>query len=218
MFGFTGRKAGSIQRSLCSIFEQNPYCSNTDSFFPYSGKCYQVGMRHSGLGLMGKNFKDIKAGGRPARAAISRQISGSIITVHGIIALYQMGWLTGPAPDNGPERDRFYREGKLPWAILLFGRYYSLAAREPFTSHLKIILTTLKAGDAYSKKQSKALIGRAIGHKVSEALMDQTYFMGIKMLFDAVTNPCPVWRSILSCFITGMTLPTGLGHLARITY
>ena len=170
--------------------------------------------RTPGLGLMGKNFKDIKAGGRPARGAFARQISGSMITI-GIASLYSLGWLTGPDPEDQAERDRFYREGKLPWAILLFGRYYSLASWEPFTSHLKIITSVMRAGQAYSKKQSKAALGKAM-FLVTEALMDQTYTMGIKMLFDAATNPGRYGERFLTRFVIGMTVPTEFGHLARI--
>jgi hypothetical protein len=167
------------------------------------------------LGLPGRNVHDIRQGGRAAREAVARQFSGMLIC-GGIVALYQAGVLVGPAPDRPEDRDRFYREGKQPWSIYLMGRYWSLASMEPLTSHLKIISSFIQAVDNYQAGKSKQLLGKSLA-AVCNALMDQTYVMGINQFFEAINDPGRYGERFLTTYLQGMTLPTGLGYVARLT-
>lgn len=168
------------------------------------------------LGLASRNITDIRRGGRAAREAVARQISGGMITL-AVIVMFEAGLLIGPAPEDRDRRLAFYRAGKLPWSIYIPGYgYFSVGRWEPFTTHIKIISSALQAAKDLRKKRSRALMGKAIS-MIMDSLLDQTYVLGVNQMLEAVNDPGRYGERFLQNWLIGMTIPTGMGYLARLT-
>ena len=104
------------------------------------------------LGLMGKNYVDLKTGGRAASEAIARQMAGAIAVAAGY-GLIKNGLIefTGGAPTSQDEKSLFYAARKLPWAFRIKGtnRWISLQGLEPLAAFFKIIIANKNEIDKY---------------------------------------------------------------------
>lgn len=69
--------------------------------------------------------------GKPAAEIIAKQIEGSAMTLW-MMDQCAKGNVTGPAPSNKAEREAFYRQGKIPWALKVGDKWYSYRRIEPF--------------------------------------------------------------------------------------
>ena len=169
------------------------------------------------LGLPGKNMADIRAGGREARVAITRQIAGAAI-YGSVAALWAAGKITGPAPEDEDKRAEFYRQGKVPYGIQIGDRYYSYARWEPLTTITKVLTTILEASKQYTKDKSRGLLsagGRAAG-QIANSLMDQNYMLGLSNMFEAINDPVRNGQRFISSLLLGSTIPTGVGYVATL--
>jgi len=121
------------------------------------------------------------------------------------------GNITGGAPRSGSEKDRFYREKKMPYSIKIGGRWYSYQRIDPFSTVIATManLVTLKEKDELT-------VGGAI-ISVADQLEDKTYMQGFSDLTKLLTGEQwerdYVWKSA----VLGVSAPSFVGHLARTT-
>ena len=73
------------------------------------------------------------ARGQNVSEVIAKQIEGSILTFLTMNKIAN-GELTGSAPDTENERERFYAQGKQPWAIKIGDKWYQYRRIEPFNT------------------------------------------------------------------------------------
>lgn len=71
---------------------------------------------------------------------IARQLEGALITAT-IIGMFNDAQLTGAVPSDPAERDAFFREGKLPYALKMGGKWYSYQRMEPLNTLISTIAT-----------------------------------------------------------------------------
>jgi len=180
--------------------------------------------RLPGIGLMGRNWQDVQAGGRRAREVYARQTMGAAFTL-AATAAYMSGALIGGEPDDPTERDEFYRQGKLPWSLRVKfpdgkTRYISFARWEPINSLIKMTVGPVQAVRMYKKeiaelKEPQSVMWRAVGN-VTEALLDQTYLMGLNQASQFMNDPVRYGWSFVRGTVLGATVPSGVAYTARL--
>jgi hypothetical protein len=117
---------------------------------------------------------------------IARLLIGSGIATAFATYAYN-GNLTGAAPANASERDRFFREGKTPYALKIGNRWISYQQIPALSQTLAMVAS---ATDAIKSKNKSS------GDKVTEAVygiaqntIDQTYLQSVSDALDALNDP-----------------------------
>ena len=147
----------------------------------------KYGIERSPLGLLNPGLlRNLRKGSPEASEQIARVLLGSGIA--GTLAwLVAKGKITGPVPSNKAERDRFYREGKIPFSLQIGDRWVQYQRLEPFNQPLMQVSTTaqaIKEGD----KSALATAGQ-IGATIGKNLVSQTYMSGIDDILNAIIDP-----------------------------
>lgn len=125
-------------------------------------------------------------GQKPAEV-IAKQLEGAIIA-GAVMHKVSKGEITGSAPEEKNEREAFYREGKLPWAIKIGDSWYQYRRIEPFNT------VVAAAANAYSQIQNAKSGKEAedimmdVAKNFSDNLLDSSYFQGITNLLDKYGN------------------------------
>ncbi len=118
---------------------------------------------------------------------LGRLLIGSIVA--GVVAAsFSDGRITGAAPTNPAERDRFYREGKQPFSVRIGDHWLSFQRMEP----LNQILTQVALGvQAIQNKDEEQIADRAARAALSIAqnIVSQNYLTGLSNLIQAVNDP-----------------------------
>ena len=121
------------------------------------------------------------------------------------------GNVTGGAPSSKSEKDRFYRENKMPYAVKIGGVWYQYKRVDPFASVLGVAsdMTTI-----YGETKPTELAGALVG-VIAENLKDKTYLSGVSALMDALTGEDYERDFAVKGMILGAVLPSFIGHTAR---
>lgn len=98
------------------------------------------------------------------------------------------GRITGEPPKDAAERDRFYRSGKLPYAIKLGDKWYSYARLEPFSMVIGGVAQTVQLAQAAGKDPDANLAG-AIVSSIPKYLANQTFLTGVRDVLNALDDP-----------------------------
>ena len=165
----------------------------------------KYGLERSPLGFLNPQLwgnlarKDPQAADQIARAGL-----GSLVAA-GVASYAADGKITGAAPSSSAERDRFYREGKLPYAIKIGDTWYSYQRIEPLNQALSQVATAvdaLKMGD----KDALSLAGLAAAG-IGKNLFSQTFARGINDVMQAITEPERYGSQWIERFASSVAVP-----------
>jgi hypothetical protein len=126
--------------------------------------------------------KSPEAADQIARAGIGSMLAAGIATYAAD------GKITGAAPSNAAERDRFYREGKQPYAVLIGDQWVSYQRLEPLNqafSQVAAVVNAVNSGDDKGALEMANQVGTDIGKN----LLSQTFVTGLNDFLLAMTEP-----------------------------
>jgi len=140
------------------------------------------------------------ARGQKAADVIAKQIEGSVITA---AVMYKIadGEITGQAPKEENQREAFYREGKLPWAIKMGGTWYQYRRIEPFNTAIAA------AANAYDQIQNAkdgdtaATIFGNVADNFATNLFDSSYMQGLTNVLDKYGKRQGMFQRTAASFI-----------------
>ena len=176
------------------------------------------GIQFSPLAPILPSSREALAGTAGQRAdAIAKMILGTSM----LIPLTMYAWegkITGAAPKNPAERDKFFNaEGKQPYSVLVGGKWYPINRFAPFSDWFMtavLIAQTFQNGD--EKKMEHLISGAFLSY--ARNVLDKSYVKGLSDLLGAITDETEDSRNAgryAGQFLAGATLPTGLGAVAR---
>ncbi len=147
----------------------------------------KFGLERSPVGIINPSLWRNLAKKNPAAAdQIARIGMGS--TIAAAVALgFNEGKITGAAPTNSAERDRFYREGKQPFSVKIGDTWVQYQRIEPLNQSFSQVAAAVDA----IKNKDKAVedrVGQAV-FTIAQNLVSQTYMSSLSNLLDAMNNP-----------------------------
>jgi len=114
---------------------------------------------------------------------IAKQVEGAVLSLY-VMHKTDMGEMTGAAPESEAERERFYAQGKKPWAIRLGDTWVSYRRIEPFNS---VMASSSIAYDKIKNAKDEDTATKIffdITKDVKDNLMDSSYFQGLQQIFN----------------------------------
>jgi len=181
---------GKIMRGFMSLRETIPGGRFVLPFLRTPGNLLAAGLERSPLGLANPSlWRNLATKSPEASDQIARLLLGSGIAA-GLGTMIASGTLeiTGNVPTNAAARDRFFREGKQPFAIKIGGQWIQYRRLEPFNQSLAQLAAfkdAVDAGDAKNANQIAAQLITTIGNN----LVSQTYLSGLSDFLDAISDP-----------------------------
>lgn len=161
------------------------------------------------LGI-GKNWTELKAAAKAGDnekvgTILGEAILGTALTAY--IAMEALdGNVTGGVPSNPADKDRFYREKKLPYAIKFGDTWYQYQRLDPLA--LVIGMTADMANN-----EDTSILG-LIG-TMSQNLQDKTYLAGVSDIMKMLTGEDWEREYAFKSAIMGAAFPSFVGHIAR---
>lgn len=153
----------------------------------------------------------LKKGGERADAIARTFIGGSIAA--GIAMLFAENRITGAPPKNSAERDAFYRQGKIPYAVRIGDNWYSYQRLEPFNQ----IFGQIALVQSLIREKPDADVSEVVtrvGTGIAQNLISQTYMQGLSNVLDAIEDPERYGQKFLNNF-GQMLIPSGVRATAR---
>ncbi|HDY89191.1 MAG TPA: hypothetical protein ENH82_13880, partial [bacterium] len=119
----------------------------------------------------------------PIEEVIANQIEGSVLALY-ILHKADVGEITGRAPENKSEREAFYRQGKLPWAIEIDGKYFQYRRIEPFNTVIaSVVIAYEEIKNAEDEDTATEIFGGIVDGLVDN-LIDSSYLQGVTNALD----------------------------------
>jgi len=135
------------------------------------------------LGLVKEGGSRAMGRGHAAPEVIAKQIEGAVIALYTFYKISE-GEITGPLPETPNEREAFYREGKLPWAIKIGDTYYQYRRIEPFNTVIASVVIAHDAIKNAKDDESAAQIFLNVAHGIKGNLIDSSYLQGVQQILD----------------------------------
>ena len=99
------------------------------------------------------------------------------------------GRITGATPHTAGARDRFYREGKLPYSIRIGNHWVQYSRLEPFNQVLAQIAAVFPEEGWEDDDDTIASNASKVVFSIGENMVSQTYMSGLSDLIAAIRNP-----------------------------
>ena len=164
----------------------------------------KFGLERSPVGFFNPSlWRNLAAKNPEASDQIARAFLGSTLAA-GVAWQFGEGKITGAAPKNAAERDKFYREGKLPYAINVGGQWVSYQRLEPFNQTLSLVAAAVEAIQEEESTASEKVTD-AIS-SIGNNLVSQTYLSGLNDLLGVLTQEDITGakgRSFLGRYVSG---------------
>ena len=162
------------------------------------------GLVRSPLGVFNKNmWRNIAEKNPEASDEIARVFLGTAVG-GGLVAVLK-DRITGRPPTNPADRDRFYREGKLPYAIKVGDTWIQYQRLEPFNQVLAQVAAYHQYMDEVEEGEEfdiNTMVGN-ISATIVQNLMSQAYLSGMSDLFMLFTEPDRYTQSYVSRLAAG---------------
>lgn len=139
---------------------------------------------------------------------LGEAILGTMISAF-IASLVKEGLVTGGAPREKKDRDQFYREKKLPYAIKIGDKWYQYKRVDPFSTIIGLVADTVELN-----KEEELNLG-GIFDIVSKNLEDKTFLRGISDLIKLTSDEPWERQAAFEGVLLGVTIPSIVGHVAR---
>jgi len=139
-------------------------------------------------GRVGKVFTDKWTTNPSTRMEeISRQIMGTAMGAT-MVSQIMEGKLrvTGPAPKDPGEKERFYEQGKIPYSVYLGGKWYQYERLQPFSTILAIASQVANAWELY--KESGEINAAEVEKQANLLMSETTRFIIDQAPFTGLTN------------------------------
>lgn len=143
-----------------------------------------------------------------AKRLLGEAIFGTLLSAY-VVSETLDGRITGGAPRDPSERDRFYRENKLPYAIKIGDNWYQYKRVDPFSTVIASVADMISLA-----KTDGVSIGGLFG-SVADQLQDKTYIQGLSDLITIFTGEDYERDYAVKNMILGAALPSFVGHIAR---
>lgn len=138
---------------------------------------------------------------------VGESLFGTAIMMY-MLAEAAEGNLTGGAPKDKGERDKFYREKKLPYAIKIGDKWYEYKRIDPFATLMGL------TADIATLNEDEKTVGGLIGI-IADNLKDKTYLSGVSDLMNLLTGDDWERSAAFKSMVLGASLPSIIGHTAR---
>jgi len=125
-----------------------------------------------------------KAQGAAVTDVIAKQIEGAFILAI-LASMLAAGKITGDVPEDKNEREAFYRQGKLPWAIQIGGKWRQYRRAEPFNAPIASMAIAYDKWKETGEEISTDLIWGALGSVINN-ILDASYLSGLTDVLDSV--------------------------------
>ena len=177
---------GSFTRDIMRLTSKYPALKIVVPFLRTPVNILKYGIERSPVGLLSPQLRRNLMNGSPEAAdQLGRIVMGSGIAAAIAYGVAE-GNITGAVPDNATARDRFFREGKLPFAVKVGGTWIQFQRLEPFNQTLSQIAALAESGKkGASLDKTAAEVATAIGVN----LVNQSYLTGISNLLNAMKEP-----------------------------
>jgi len=194
--------AGKITNAILNAREVIPGLKYVLPFVRTPVNILKFGAERSPLGFANPRlYKNLKAGSAEASDQIARATIGSLVAV-GVAYYFANGKITAGVPTNPSERDRFYREGKLPYAVKLGGKWVQYQRMEPFNQPFSQVAGVVDAVNNKDKNVQEQVLQAAFN--IGQNLTNQTYMSGLSDMLDALSQPERELPGLISRQVTGM--------------
>lgn len=161
---------------------------------------------------LAKNWTELKKAAKEGDQEKVGTILGEAILGTALVSYIAMetmdGNITGGVPSDPAEKDRFYREKKLPYAIKMGDTWYQYQRLDPLALIIGMTADMTGADD----KSIGALVGT-----VSQNLQDKTYLSGVSDFMKMLTGEDWEREYALKSALLGSAFPSIVGHIARST-
>ena len=114
---------------------------------------------------------------------IAKQVEGSMLSLY-MLYKCDAGEITGAAPSNPAERERFYAQGKKPWAVRLGNNWVSYRRVEPFNSVFASVSVAYDNLKNAKDDDSRMKIFGKMANDFKNNLLDSSYFSGMQQIFN----------------------------------
>lgn len=114
---------------------------------------------------------------------IAKQIEGAVLSAY-IWHKFDQGDLTGAAPQNEAARERFYAQGKKPWAVKIGDTWIQYRRIEPWnTAIAAVAIARDKIKNAKDDATRTEIFGQMARGMVNN-LIDSSYLQGLSAIFN----------------------------------
>jgi len=205
---------GGIMKSVEGLRAKHPATKFIVPFLKTPVNVATFSFRRSPMGLFSpKNFRDIMKGGGSRADAIARISIGTTLATY-ITLLAGEGKITGPAPEDEAERDKFYREGKLPYAVKLGDTWVQYQRLEPIASFFSLAANVQDKISRGAKEEEISSLASELILGISKHYVDQTFLIGLSDAMDAVTEGGVSAQRFMNGLVTGQ-IPSAIPWIAR---
>ncbi len=180
--------AGDVTQKIIELRNTAPGLKYIIPFVRTPVNLAKFGLERSPAAFLNPQLiKNIATKNPEAADQLSRALIGSTI-LSGFGAALASGNLdiTAAAPTTAAARDRFYREGKQPFAIKIGDHWVGYSQLQPLAETLTMLAATV---DAVRNNQDPAAAALQAATTVGQNLADQTYMTGLSNLMDAINDP-----------------------------
>lgn len=179
---------GEITSSVMNLRDKVPGLRYVLPFVRTPANLLKSGIARSPLGFLDpKLWRNLRSGDAEASDQLAKALLGSTVAA-AVAWKFQEGKITGAAPTNSAERDRFYREGKIPFAINVGGKWVQYQRMEPYNVPLSLAAATVKAIDEGDEKAASE-IAAEMASTLGNNFVNQTYMSGLSELIDSLEEP-----------------------------
>ena len=119
--------------------------------------------------------------------------------------------MTAGVPTSSAERDRFFREGKLPFAVKVGGQWIQFSQLQPLNQTLTVLSSYV---DAVRNNKNPAAAAQLAVTTIAQNLADQTYMSGLSNLMEAINDPQRYGENLFNRTATGFIPYSGTMRFA----
>lgn len=179
---------GKAIKALMNLREEVPLMRYIVPFIKTPANITARALERSPLGVLKLGYQIARGAGQEEISKTAGQtMVGSLIS--GAVALEAArGNVTGAPPRDPAQRDKFYREGKMPFSVRVGDKWYSYARREPLSLMFGGIAQTVQSMKEAGGKPDGNVVGPIIS-SIPQYLLNQTFLSGLRDFFDATTDP-----------------------------
>ncbi len=155
---------------------------------------FAYGLARSPLGILNPNlWKSLRTASPEASDRIGRMLLGTL-GMGAVFAGFEAGNITGRAPRSQSERDRFYREGKLPYAVKVGDTWIQYQRLEPFNQFLSQVAAFRQAfyddeGNWQANVDKSPEVAQEFLQTIADNLFSQSYLEGFGDLLNIIEAP-----------------------------
>uniref|UniRef100_A0A6M3KUF2 Putative structural protein n=1 Tax=viral metagenome TaxID=1070528 RepID=A0A6M3KUF2_9ZZZZ len=164
----------------------------------------KFGLERSPLGVLNpKMWMHIAKKDPMAAEEIARTFMGSV-TASAITLYAADGKITGAAPRNYAQREKFYAEGKQPYAIKIGNSWVSYQRMEPFNqtlSQVAAVVEAINSDEPFSDEVTQ------IVESIAKNFASQTYMSSVNDFINAMEDPERYGQQVINKLIASMVVP-----------